>query len=133
MAVQRAHTLSYTPSPAQTRVNLNWRDYARSALVRFIGNPRARLYGNVGQIYHSGLTVQFSYLRAAGSGSRGLLKNRTKGGAWRRGGGPNCKQNNSLTLVKLFHDRMLCLMELETNSVRACIPYSALCMLKTLS
>lgn len=57
--------------PAWARVNLNWRDYARSALARFIGNPRARLYGNVGQIYHSGLTVQFSYLRAAGSEAGG--------------------------------------------------------------
>lgn len=52
----------------------------RLRTFRLIGNPRAGwtlpLYGNVGQIYHSGLTVQFSYLHAAGYGSRGLLKNR---------------------------------------------------------
>lgn len=46
--------------------------------VRFIGNPHAsRLYGNVGQIYHSGLTVQFSYLRAAGNGIPGAARWKT--------------------------------------------------------
>lgn len=44
------------------------RDGGRSLLLRW----SAALYGNVGHIYHSGLTVQFSYLRCAG------------GGGWRR-------------------------------------------------
>lgn len=107
--ISRSHTPSVPLNRRQTRVNLNRRDYARSALARFIGNPRARLYGNVGQIYHSGLTVQFSYLRAAGSGSRGLLKNRIPvrgwGETWKGEGGYDQIANKTFCLrfVKLFY------------------------------
>lgn len=108
--------ISRSPHPLlnrrQTRVNLNRRDYARSALARFIGNPRARLYGNVGQIYHSGLTVQFSYLRAAGSGSRGLLKNRIPVRGVGEGAEREYDQIANKTFrsrfVKLFHGNKKC-------------------------
>lgn len=119
---------------------LHWKSSRRRLLpVPGIRPADPGLYGNVGQIYHSGLTVQFSYLCAAGALSpfpvlvvrrslTRLLPGKNGGARFAAsiagapdlpppcavssatvvapGTRPNCKQNNSVTVVKPFHDRM---------------------------
>lgn len=62
-----------------THVSLHWKSSLAAEREREMqdeegrrerGKNAARLYGNVGQIYHSSLTVQFSYLLAAGRWKR---------------------------------------------------------------